>query len=249
MITRTSTGEAYAFWIFAVIAVIASIQMVRSRKAVHSALWLVLVMFCLSVFYTLQQAPFLGVVQIAVYAGAIMMLFLFVIMLVGVESRESLTETIKGQRLGASIAALASGALLVSAIVDATHKPQAVGLNAVNKAHGGNIEGLARLIFTDYVFTFEVISALLIVAALGAMVLGHRERLVPRPTQRDLMRERVRSGHPGTLTGPGVYALATDASRPALLPDGRPDLDSVLPELASIAAVPHSDASHVREDA
>jgi NADH-quinone oxidoreductase subunit J len=159
-------------------------------------------------------------------------------MLVGIESRDSLTETIKGQRPASVIAAIGGGGLLVTAIVHATHDTHITGLDAVNKAHGGNIEGIARLLFTDYVFPFEIISALLIVAAVGAMVLGHREREEPRPSQRDLMRERVRLGHPGTLPGPGVYALADDASRPGLLPDGTPDLETVLPELVEVAEVP-----------
>jgi NADH-quinone oxidoreductase subunit J len=239
-VTRTSTGEAFAFWIFGTIAVICALQMIRVRKAVHSALLLVVVMFCLAIFYTLQEAPFLGVVQIAVYAGAIMMLFLFVIMLVGIESRDSLTETIKGQRISATVVALGAGGLLVGAIVDATEKPRAVGLKEANSAHGGNVEGIARLLFTDYVFAFEVISALLIVAAVGAMVLGHRQRDAPKPTQKQLMRARVRAGRPGTMGGPGVYALADDASRPALLPDGTPDVDSVLPELVDVSSVPHA---------
>ena len=88
--TDTGTGEAVTFWVLAPIAVAASLGMVLSRKAVHSALLLASVMICLAIFYLAQDAPFLGVVQVVVYTGAVMMLFLFVLMLVGVDSGDSL---------------------------------------------------------------------------------------------------------------------------------------------------------------
>jgi NADH-quinone oxidoreductase subunit J len=83
-----------------------------------------------------------------------------------------------------------------------------------------NLSGLATLIFTTYVFPFEVTGALLITAALGAMVLAHRERTTPRPTQRQLAARRLESGHMAPDPSPGVYALHDAADRPALLPDG-----------------------------
>ena len=92
------TGEAIVFWILGPIALAGALGMVFARNAVHSALMLVVTMFCLAVFYIAGQAPFLGFVQIIVYTGAVMMLFLFVIMLVGVDSSDSLVETIKGHR-------------------------------------------------------------------------------------------------------------------------------------------------------
>ena len=95
----TTTGEAVTFWILAPIAVLAALGMVFARKAVHAALLLAVTMICLAVLYVAQDAPFLGVVQIIVYTGAIMMLFLFVLMLVGVDSSDSLVETLRGQRV------------------------------------------------------------------------------------------------------------------------------------------------------
>jgi len=83
-----------------------------------------------------------------------------------------------------------------------------------------NLSGLATLIFTTYVFPFEVTGALLITAALGAMVLAHRERTTPRPTQRQLAARRLESGQMAPDPSPGVYALHDAADRPALLPDG-----------------------------
>src|SRR5918912_940007 len=92
-------GEAVTFWILAPIAVLCAIGMVWARNAVHSALFLVVTMLCLGVFYVIQAGPFIGMVQIIVYTGAIMMLFLFVLMLVGRDASDSLIETLRGQRL------------------------------------------------------------------------------------------------------------------------------------------------------
>lgn len=217
--TDTGAGEAAAFWVLAPVATLASLGMLLSRKAVHSALLLATTMLCLAVFYLAQDAPFLGVVQVVVYTGAVMMLFLFVLMLVGVDSGDSLVETIKGQRIAAVVAAIGFGALLILGLGDAlTTNP---GLEEANA--GGNVPGLAALIFSRYVFAFEVTSALLITAALGAMMLAHRERHEPRLTQRQLSVQRFRGGqHPAPLPGPGVYATHNAVDTPALLPDGSP---------------------------
>ena len=94
----TSTAEAVGFWLLAPIAVLAALGLLFARKAVHAALGMALVMCILGVFYIMQKADFLGIVQIFVYTGAVMMLFLFVLMLVGVDSSDSIVETIKGQR-------------------------------------------------------------------------------------------------------------------------------------------------------
>jgi NADH-quinone oxidoreductase subunit J len=101
--SHVSTGEAVAFWILGSISVIGALGMVIARNAVHSALWLVLTMLCLGFIYVVNSAPFLGAVQIIVYTGAIMMLFLFVLMLVGRDASDSLIETLRGQRVAAII--------------------------------------------------------------------------------------------------------------------------------------------------
>ena len=210
------------FWLLAPIMVLAALGMVLVRKAVHSALLLAVVMISLAVLYAVQDAPFLFAVQIIVYTGAILMLFLFVLMLVGVDASDSLVETLKGQRLLAVVVGIGLGLLLVLGSAQALVGP-AEGLGGANAA--GNVEALAGLLFSKYVFAFEVTSALLITAALGAMVLSHRERLTPRPTQRDLVTQRMRdyagSGKPlGPLPAPGVYARHNAVDTPALLPDG-----------------------------
>jgi NADH-quinone oxidoreductase subunit J len=215
---RTSTGEEVQFWFLAIIAVLGGMGMVAARKAVHSALCLAATMICLAVMYLAQGAYFLGIVQIVVYTGAIMMLFLFVLMLVGVDSSDSLVETIKGQRLWALVAGLGFGILLVAGLANAHVGPFA---GTANTNAAGNVPGLAVRIFSDYYWAFEVTSALLITAALGAMVLAHRERTSRRKTQGELARERVAGGGQlGPLPTPGVFARHNAADVPALLPDG-----------------------------
>jgi NADH-quinone oxidoreductase subunit J len=226
--------QAVFFWIFAVTAGVAAVGMILARKAVHCALLLAVVMLSLAVLYAVQNAPFLAFVQIIVYTGAVLMLFLFVLMIVGVSSADSLRETIRGQRLAAVVFA---AALLVLLIVGIGHA--AIGPAAPAGPSFGvtNLQSLARLIFTRYVYPFEVTSALLITAALGAMVLAHRERTSPKLTQRDLARQRVSGGRPQPLPGPGVYARHDAADMPALLPDGSPAPDSVSAVLARRAAL------------
>ena len=205
------------FWILAVLSVGAALAMILVRRAVHCALMLAVVMLCLATMYAMLGAPFLAFVQIIVYTGAVLMLFLFVIMLIGISSADSIVETIKGQRLAAGLAAIGFFVLLALAIGHAAIGP---AQPATAQNNTDNLSGLASLIFTTYVFPFEVTGALLITAAVGAMVLAHRERTAPRPTQRDLAARRLASGHMAPDPAPGVYALHDAADRPALLPDG-----------------------------
>ncbi len=205
------------FWILAVASVGAALAMILVRRAVHCAMMLAVVMLCLATMYAMQGAPFLAFVQIIVYTGAVLMLFLFVIMLIGISSADSIVETIKGQRMAAGLVAIGLFVILILAVGHAAIGP-AVKPTAANGTD--NLSGIATLIFTTYVFPFEVTGALLITAALGAMVLAHRERITPRPTQRELAARRVASGHLAPDPSPGVYALHDAADRPALLPDG-----------------------------
>jgi NADH-quinone oxidoreductase subunit J len=215
---NVQTGEAVTFWIVAPLVVLAALGMILVRSAVHSALLLAAVMLGLAVFYALEDAPFLAAVQIIVYTGAVMMLFLFVLMLVGVDASDSLVETIRGQRVAAMLAGVAFASAAIVAVWAALGNVRTVGLASANA--DGNPLGLAKLIFRDYVFPFEVTSALLITAALGAMVLAHRERVVPRLSQREQSRLRFSGERPSPLPGPGVFARHDSIDTPALLPDG-----------------------------
>ncbi|WP_122816253.1 NADH-quinone oxidoreductase subunit J [Nocardioides pantholopis] len=228
-----------AFWILAPIMVIAALGILFVRKAVHAALLLAVVMISLAVLYAVLEAPFLFAVQIIVYTGAILMLFLFVVMLVGVDASDSVVETIRGQRVLAILGGLLLGSVLVVALSQVTFGT-VVGLEEVNE--GGNIEALANILFSRYVFAFETTSALLITAALGAMVLAHRERLTPKPGQQALAAQRLRDHAEkgtslGPLPAPGVYARHNAVGTPALLPDGTAAGSSVSRVLAARGTV------------
>lgn len=232
-LTRTSTTEAMLFWILGAVIVGSAVGVVAATKAVYSAIFLAITMINLAVLYIAQDAVFLGVVQVVVYTGAVMMLFLFVLMLIGVDSSESLVETIRGQRISAIILGLGFGILLIGVIGNALFSGSVDGFAGLERANGaGNVEGLAVLIFTRYVWAFELTSALLIPATLGAMVLAHRERFDRRKTQREMAAERFApGGHPTPMPNPGVYARHNAVDVPARLPDGtgaRTSVSSVL---------------------
>ncbi|MER7420137.1 NADH-quinone oxidoreductase subunit J [Micromonospora peucetia] len=216
-----SGGEQVTFYILAPLALIGAIGMVAARSAVHSALWLVLTMLCLGVFYLLQSGPFLGMAQIIVYTGAIMMLFLFVLMLVGRDASDSLIETLRGQRIAAVVLGLGFAGLVGGGLWRALAGTTAVGLEQANAE--GNVQGIARLLFTKYVFAFELASALLVTAAVGAMVLAHIERRKEdKLDQPKTMRARFAPGnYPGPKPGPGVYATSSSVATQARLSDGR----------------------------
>ena len=222
----TKTPEAIQFWFLAPLAVIAALGMLLVKKAVHSALLLAWIMISLAIFYIAQDALFLGIVQVVVYTGAVMMLFLFILMLVGVDSSDSLIENIKGQRGAAITAAIGLAGLLVSLIGRAVVGGTYLGLTVANQ--DGNVAGIAQLLFTQYVWAFEVVSALLITAALGAMVLAHTPK--SHPSQRYLSTARFRGASLSATAGlaaSGVYARHNAVDVPALLPDGTPAQDSI----------------------
>jgi NADH-quinone oxidoreductase subunit J len=240
-----------AFWILAPVMVLAALGILFVHKAVHAAILLAVVMLSLAVLYGSLDAPFLFAVQIIVYTGAILMLFLFVVMLVGVDASDSLVETIRGQRALAVIGGLLLGVLLVTGVSQMA-LGTVVGLDAVNT--DGNIQALANILFSQYVFGFETTSALLITAALGAMVLAHRERLTAKEDQASLAAQRMRdyaeSGkHVGPLPSPGVFARHNAVDTPALLPDGTAAESSVSRVLAARGTVRSAPAmaDHIEE--
>ena len=240
------TASQWAFWLLAPIMVLAALVMVFAKKPVHSALSLAVVMICLAVQYASQEAPFLFVVQIIVYTGAILMLFLFVVMLVGVDSTDSLKETLKGHKVAAIIAALAFLVLLILAVGNAVTTgvlgtDQSIGLREANAAGGDNVKSIAELVFTKYVIVFEATSALLITAAVGTMVLAHGEA-DKKKSQRERVTDRMAAyaehgAHPGVRPNSGVYARTNQIGAPALLPDGTVAQDSISGTLATRGAI------------
>jgi NADH-quinone oxidoreductase subunit J len=163
------------FWVFAPISIASAVGMLVVRNAVHAALFLVVNLFTIAVMYLLLDAPFLFAVQIVVYAGAIMVLFLFVIMLLGVDRDVDLKDRLFAQRGLAALLAVGFVAELFFAlragIGFATKAPE--GFDAVNDP--GNTQAVAEVLFRDYFFPFEVTSILLIVAAIATMVLAQRK--------------------------------------------------------------------------
>ena len=230
----TTSGEAALFWVVGPIMVISALGLLFARKTVHAAMSIVVVMVSLAILYVAQEAPFLGAVQVLVYTGAVMMLFLFVLMLVGVDASDSLVETIAHQRwigglLGIGLAAVLVGVVLTAADMTPT------GLAVANAAEtGGNPAGVARVIFGDYVFALEVVGTLLVTAALGALVLTHRPRLTRLVGQKERADARVAAGTTLTpLPSPGVYARSNAMDVPSLGADGRP-LDHSVPRVLRV---------------
>lgn len=224
-----------AFTLLAPVMVVAALGLLFARKAVHCALLLAVVMISMAVLYAVLDAPFLFAVQIIVYTGAILMLFLFVLMLVGVDSSDSIVETIRGQRVWAGIVGLLFGLTLAAGVAQVALGP-AVGLAKANE--GGNVPSIAKILFSKYVLAFETTSLLLITAAVAAMVLAHRERLTAKIGQAERAAQRMRDfaehGKPlGPLPSPGVFARHNAVDTPALLPDGTPADASVSRVLAA----------------
>jgi NADH-quinone oxidoreductase subunit J len=171
--------EQVVFGIMFVVALGSSIAMLFAPNAVHTALFLVAAQIALAVAFLLQGAFFIAAIQIIVYAGAIMVLFLFVIMLLGVDRREALIEPLTGQRP----LAIGLGALLGAEIVYVAYK--GVDLVAGGAAAGsktldainhdpGNVKAIARALFSHYLLPFEATSILLVVAIVGVMALARR---------------------------------------------------------------------------
>lgn len=232
-----SGGELVLFWIIGPLMVVAALALLFARKPVHAAVGLIFVMIGMAFLYTALEAPFLGVAQVVVYTGAIMILFVFVLMLVGVDAADSVAETIKGQRwiavaLGAGLVAVLAGVVLTANL------PPAAGLTEANTMT--NPVGVAYEIFGSTVFALELVGVLLITAALGAITLTHKERLSAIRDQKATVRLRQRAYARGegsqVLTpapAPGVYALHNAADVPALDPEGNP-IDISVPRVLRI---------------
>ena len=181
--------------------------MVVARNAVHSALWLVLTMLCLGVFYVIQSGPFIGMAQIIVYTGAIMMLFLFVLMLVGRDASDSLIEMLRGQR----VAALVARARLRRA---GRQRRSCRALDGTGRGRPGRGQrgrqrpGHRRALFTRYVFAFEVTSRAADHRRRRCDGAGARRAAAGTRSvdQRDRMRARFA---PGSYPGPSPARAST----------------------------------------
>jgi NADH-quinone oxidoreductase subunit J len=172
--TASEQAELIVFIVLAPLSVVTALGMVLSRNAIYSALLLVVNFFCLAGFYVLLEAQFVAAVQVIVYAGAIMVLFLFVLMLLGTGNEVAITERLRGQRPAAVLLSLGLLIAVVAAIFAGVFDAEPASLAAANE--GGNVQAVGRLLFTRYTFAFETAGILLVVAAVGALVLGKRQR-------------------------------------------------------------------------
>ncbi len=174
--------EAVFFWVFAVVSVVAGVLVITRRNPVTSALWLVVVMFCLAGLFLLLHGFFLAAAQVIVYAGAIMVLFLFVIMLLNLDDADlggARPTFVKGLSVAAAgvLVLLVVAALLQGRAAPVAQAPAAAAQAATAPAAPafGDPESLAQLLFTDYLIPFEIASVLLLAAMVGAVVLAKRE--------------------------------------------------------------------------
>ena len=166
--------EWAVFVIFAIAALAGAGGVVMARKPVHAALSLVLTLFSVAVFFVMQGAHFLAAVQVIVYAGAIVVLFLFVIMLLGIDQEENLDDPLPAQRPLAMVVgvALFAGLILMARILEPTGASADRG--SATQGDVSNVERLARSLFTDFLWPFEITSALLVIAVVGGVVLARR---------------------------------------------------------------------------
>jgi NADH-quinone oxidoreductase subunit J len=204
--------EWAVFILFAVAALVGSAGVVLAHRPVHAALFLVLTLFCMAVFFVMQNADFLAAVQVIVYAGAVVVLFLFVIMLLGVESEDLMAEPLPGQRPLALIVGLAliAGLLLVAGTLEPTG-----ALTQRGPATGGdftNVEKVARSLFTNFLWPFEVTSILLVIAVVGSIVLARRGGPGARgaPVEPSVRGVPVEPGARGVPVEPGARGVPVE---------------------------------------
>jgi len=199
--------EWAVFVISAVAALGGAAGVVMSRKPVHAAISLVLTLFAVAVFFVLEGAHFLAAVQVIVYAGAIVVLFLFVIMLLGIDKEDILDEPLPAQRpLAIAVGvALFAGLLLLAGLLQPTGAPAARG--SATQGDAANVERVARSLFTDFLWPFEITSALLVIAVVGAVVLARRGGPITELVAQDIGMD------PGSDEGPAA----------AIYPGGTPE--------------------------
>lgn len=215
-----STGEMILFGCVAVFMVACALGVLFFRKAAYAALSMVGVMLGLAVLYLTHGAAFLGTVQIVVYTGAIMMLFLFVIMMIGLGASDEYHLQGRGTILAAVMAGIGL-IVLALGIFGHTNMGTELAPSRVDPRSDAPIENLATVLFTEHWFSMELAGALLITAAIGAMFLTHSDNLGVRTGQRGTAEAKMRAfkergRHMGQLPAPGVYSHSNAVDVPAL---------------------------------
>jgi NADH-quinone oxidoreductase subunit J len=166
------TFATFTFYLFAAILVFAGLRVVTARNPVHAALWLVLAFFTAAGLWLLLQAEFLAIALVLVYVGAVMVLFLFVVMMLDVnfdKLRQNFTSYVP-------LAAIIGGVVLAEMALVITSSAIGATDAAPPPPAGGNTQALGRLLYVDYVYPFEVAAVVLLVAIIAAIALTHRKR-------------------------------------------------------------------------
>ncbi|MDO4666099.1 MAG: NADH-quinone oxidoreductase subunit J [Actinomycetaceae bacterium] len=213
-----ATGEAVMFWILAPLMIVAAIGLASCRKAVHGALCMVAIMLGLALIYISEGGIFIGVVQVVVYTGAIMMMIVFVIMMIGVAASDNYQKTSRSLRTvswlaGAVIIALLSGFILMANLPISGKLVSPLGVD--------NPVAVGLSIFRDHTFSLVIADILLITAVVGSMLLNHADRLTVKATQINTLKARweswrTRGIHIGQVPAPGVYATSNAVDVPAI---------------------------------
>lgn len=240
--TMASTGEAVLFWVCAVIMVLGSLGVLFFRKAAYAVLSMILVMLGVAVLFFMLQAPFNATVQIVVYTGAIMMMFLFVIMMIGLGA----TDNFQRQRrwciwAGCGLALiLAIG--LVAVLFQSGSNSESTGVFGYDSYSDEPIDALAVELFQNHWITMELAAALLVTAALGALLLTHSDRLGPKLSQHVVADARMRGFTKGTAQisqrpAPGVYAHSNAVDNPAISGETLKPLEESIPRVLRLSGV------------
>lgn len=232
--TMSGAGEVVLFWIVATLMVGGALGVLLFRKAAYAALSMVVVMIGMAILFFALQAPFNAAVQVIVYTGAILMLFLFVIMMIGLGASDGYQSQRRGYIWAAVLMGLALAVMFVSAILVS----KVPGPGTMNDDPYSNvpITALAVNLFQEHWLTIQLTAALLITAAVGAVLLTHGDRLGPKLSQRSVARARMmlykQTGrHPGQLTAPGVWASGNAVDSPAIAGDTLTPVEDSVPRV------------------
>ncbi len=215
-------GEAILFWTTAAFMIAGALGLLVFKKAAYAVLSMVVVMVGMAVLFFALEAPFNGSVQIIVYTGAILMLFLFVIMMIGLGASDDYFRQRRGYIVAAGLGGAGLAVLLVSAIM--VSKVPGPGKFDWDPYSNVPVTSLAARLFQEHWLTIQVVAALLITAAVGAVLLTHSDRLGPKLNQKSVAKARMegfarRGHHVGQLPAPGVYAGTNSVDNPSIAGD------------------------------
>ncbi|AOZ72190.1 hypothetical protein BK816_01840 [Boudabousia tangfeifanii] len=234
-------GEFIKFWFLAIFMILCAIGVARFQRAAYAAICMVGVMIGFAIAYLLNGAQFMGIVQVVVYTGAVMMLFLFVLMLIGIGATDYYRSTSKGARVSAYVLSL----LLVVFLGTAAWRQLGTAPFGPADWEYTTMENVSKALFTNHLFTVELSAILLITAALGALLLTHADRLIPVRSQRQVAESKMAAyaaanRHPGQLPPPGVYAESNAFDVPAISGETHEPIEESVPRVLRVRGINRS---------